>query len=445
MSFRTDKQTLEDLMLFGRSNSRSVFEIFNHTHSRGAMRVMGDMFRNPLSDDQAIRRRVESISFFTSHTIDFPFTGEMFDALEFYLNNVDRRTQLSKDNNNMSQKLRNILRGDVEFAWIHNGIVASLNLLNLLDTFLGELRKNHYPDADNRCEELAKLLAFEEWKWYKEYKGKKKLTQDQSIELDRAFRFQYRDKLSRMLEHIFFIDVYMSVASVAVERKYVFPEACPAEDICLKLKGVYHPLLDKPVGNDLEMDKETNVIFLTGANMAGKSTMMKTLSIALFLAHMGFPVPAQYMKFSVRNGMFTTINLPDNLNRGYSHFYTEVMRVKKVGENLNNTGRLIVLFDELFRGTNVKDAYDATLAVVQAFAKNRDSLFIISTHITEVGEALKGVCKNMRYLYMPTRMENMKPVYPYKLTEGITTDRHGLVIVNNEHIVEIIKGEYHDF
>ena len=50
MSFRTDKQTLEDLMLFGRSNSRSVFEIFNHTHSRGAMRVMGDMFRNPLSD-----------------------------------------------------------------------------------------------------------------------------------------------------------------------------------------------------------------------------------------------------------------------------------------------------------------------------------------------------------------------------------------------------------
>ena len=298
-------------MLFGRSNSRSVFEIFNHTHSRGAMRVMGDMFRNPLSDDRAIRRRVENISFFTSHTIDFPFTGEMFDALEFYLNNVDRRTQLSKDQNNMSQKLRNILRGDVEFAWIHNGIIASLNLLNHLDAFLGELRKHHYPDADNRCEELAKLLAFEEWKWYKEYKGKKKLTQDQSIELDRAFRFQYRDKLSRMLEHIFFIDVYMSVASVAVERKYVFPEACPAEDICLKLKGVYHPLLDKPVGNDLEMDKETNVIFLTGANMAGKSTMMKTLSIALFLAHMGFPVPAQYMKFSVRNGMFTTINLPN--------------------------------------------------------------------------------------------------------------------------------------
>lgn len=445
MSFRTDKQTLEDLMLFGRSNSRSVFEIFNHTHSRGAMRVMGDMFRNPLSDDQAIRKRVENISFFTSHTIDFPFTGEMFDALEFYLNNVDRRTQLSKDQNNVSQKLRNILRGDVEFAWIHNGIIASLNLLNHLDAFLGELRKNHYPDADNRCEELAKLLVFEEWKWYKEYKGKKKVTQDQAIELDRAFRFQFRDKLLRILEHIFFIDVYMSVASVAVERKYVFPEACPAEDICLKLKGVYHPLLDKPVGNDLEMDKETNVIFLTGANMAGKSTMMKTLSIALFLAHMGFPVPAQYMKFSVRNGMFTTINLPDNLNRGYSHFYTEVMRVKKVGENLNNTGRLIVLFDELFRGTNVKDAYDATLAVVQAFAKNRDSLFIISTHITEVGEALRGVCKNIRYLYMPTRMENMKPVYPYKLTEGITTDRHGLVIVNNEHIVEIIKGEYHDF
>lgn len=58
---------------------------------------------------------------------------------------------------------------------------------------------------------------------------------------------------------------------------------------------------------------------------------MKTFSIAIFLAHVGFPVPAEAMEFSVRNGMFTTINLPDNLSMGYSHFYAEVLRVEESG------------------------------------------------------------------------------------------------------------------
>lgn len=70
----------------------------------------------------------------------------------------------------------------------------------------------------------------------------------------------------------------------------------------------------------------------------------------------------------MRNGMFTTINLPDNLSMGYSHFYAEVLRLKKVVMQLQQTKKLVIVFDELFRGTNVKDAYDATLAVTEAFA-----------------------------------------------------------------------------
>ncbi len=72
--------------------------------------------------------------------------------------------------------------------------------------------------------------------------------------------------------------------------------------------------------------------FLTGANMAGKSTFIKPLGIAMYLGHMGFPVPASRMEFAVRDGIFTTINLPDNLSRGASHFYAEVLRIKNVAE-----------------------------------------------------------------------------------------------------------------
>lgn len=175
--------------------------------------------------------------------------------------------------------------------------------------------------------------------------------------------------------------------------------------------------------------------------MAGKSTFMKSFSIALFLAHVGFPVPAEEMEFSVRNGMFTTINLPDNLSMGYSHFYAEVLRVKKVAQQLCQTKNLVVIFDELFRGTNVKDAYDATLAVTEAFSEIPDCLFVISTHIIEVGQVLQECCDNIRFVYLPTKMEGSVPVYTYQLAEGITNDRHGMIIINNERIIEIINGE----
>lgn len=167
---------------------------------------------------------------------------------------------------------------------------------------------------------------------------------------------------------------------------------------------------------------------------------MKTFGVCIFLAHMGFPIPAESMEFSVQNGMYTTINLPDNLNMGYSHFYAEVLRVKKVAESVSRSQNLIVVFDELFRGTNVKDAYDATVAVTEAFAANRNCTFIISTHIIEAGETLRGLCDNINFAYLPTIMQGSMPVYTYKLASGITNDRHGMMIINNERIIEIIKS-----
>ena len=128
------------------------------------------------------------------------------------------------------------------------------------------------------------------------------------------------------------------------------------------------------------------------------------------------------------------------LKLGYSHFYAEVLRVKKVAIEVSRDKRLVVIFDELFKGTNVKDAYDATVAVTEAFAGIRNCTFIISTHFIEAGEVLKDKCDNINFVYLPTKMEGSKPIYTYTLAPGITDDRHGMMIVNNEHIIEIIKN-----
>ncbi|MCH5687335.1 hypothetical protein LWM68_25585 [Niabella sp. W65] len=188
------------------------------------------------------------------------------------------------------------------------------------------------------------------------------------------------------------------------------------------------------------MNVQNNVLFLTGANMAGKSTLMKAIGINFYLAHMGFPVAATEMVFSVREGMYSSINVADNIGLGYSHFYAEVVRVKQAAVAAASGKRLLLMFDELFKGTNVKDAYDGTLAVTKGFAHYQDCLFIVSTHIIEVAAALNEE-DNVQFVYMPTVMEGVVPRYTYKLEKGITEDRQGMMIINNEGILELLNAQ----
>ena len=114
--------------------------------------------------------------------------------------------------------------------------------------------------------------------------------------------------------------------------------------------------------------------------------------------------------------------------------------MKFIAQEVAANKNLVVIFDELFKGTNVKDAYDATVAVVEAFSEHRNCAYIISTHIIEAGQTLMKQCANFKYVYFPTIMDGSIPRYTYRLTEGITSDRHGMMIIRNEKIIDIIRG-----
>ena len=438
MGFRIDKQTLNDLAILSAGSNKSVYEIFNRTHTRGGAKLLEEMFQQPLSECDLIANRSAAIHYYMECGMEFPFRAAIFDAIEFYLDNTDTRSQLMSQNNTLEWKMKNLMGADTGYTWIQNGILGCLELLNTLNDFLNKTGNTSSKDVAEVNLNLRNLLNNEKWSWYLD---KKKINYEQAVVYDRVFRFEERENFRKVLYYVYLMDVYIAVAQVAKERGFAFASVCPGECNVLKMKGVFHPFLKQPIGNTIEVDENSNIIFLTGANMAGKSTFMKAFSIAIFLAHVGFPVPAESMKFSVRNGMFTTINLPDNLSMGYSHFYAEVLRLKKVAMQLQQTKNLVIVFDELFRGTNVKDAYDATLAVTEAFAGVPNCLFLISTHIIEIGLVLKERCKNIRFVYLPTKMEGSQPVYTYRLTEGITNDRHGMIIINNEKIIDIINGE----
>lgn len=441
MSFTIDKQTLDDLHIFGKSRGGAIYNLFNTTQTRGGAQVLEEMFLYPLSAREKINKRSDIIKYFQEKNVGFPFRNEAFDAIEHYLENTDDRSRLSPEEDTLQRKLRNVMGADTDYELLHKGVVSLIEVFNGLQDFLKEINADHAPLAyREEVREIQLLLSDEQLTWMFGEKGHKKLAYAKTAKFDQVLRFVVRDKMKKLLYYIYNLDVYISVAQVATSRNFTFAHALDTKENTLRIEGMYHPTLTKPVANTVQVDRNSNVIFLTGANMAGKSTFMKTLGVTIFLAHMGFPVPATRMEFSVQNGMFTTINLADNLNMGYSHFYAEVLRLKKVAEHISRTENMIIIFDELFRGTNVKDAYDATVAVTEAFAGKRNCTFIISTHIIEAGEVLKEHCENINFVYFPTVMKGNMPEYTYTLTPGITNDRHGMMIINNENILGIIRS-----
>ncbi|WP_442591466.1 MutS-related protein [Pedobacter sp. AW31-3R] len=438
MAFLTDQQTINDLNLFGKSGGASIYQIFNRTKTRGGAAMLEEMFRFPLSDERKINHRSQIIQQFAKTGASFPFSIDHFDPVESYLKNTDSRTKLSAQEDSITKKLSNMVAVDAITSGIYLGIANLLKLLNELQQFLNSHNGGDFDFYEQDKEDLLEMLATPGIKEVLELPVNVKISAREYIQYDELFRFRHRDVVLKIISYVYGLDVYFSVALVAVERAFVFPTALPKQQHVLKLEGVYHPELQKAVPNSIHINAGSNVIFLTGANMAGKSTFMKSLSIALFLAHIGFPVAAKKMEFSVLDGIYTTINLPDNLGMGASHFYVEVLRTKRIAQELKLGRNLFVLFDEMFRGTNVKDAAEATIAFTEAFAGKRDSIFVISTHIIEAGEVLKERCDNINFVYLPTHMDGTKPIYTYTLEQGLTADRHGMIIIRNEGILEIL-------
>lgn len=441
MKFVIDKQTLEDLNILGRYKTNSVFNVFNHTVTRGGGLVLEQMFLNPLTDAREINFRRDIFEFFQRGKFGFPISKEEFELSERYLGNTDHKNIIVSYLNNIKRKAVQMIANDEEFGLMQEGLAATISMLIKLDVFMGNLheaaKSSAYQEQADKAWEILRnknlglILKSEKREKYKFW---------QFAFYDHKLRYTLSESLSELMKIVHDLDVYISVSDIGARRGFVYASANDDKEVNIDIKGVYHPCIPDAVANDIHLDNHSNVLFLTGANMAGKSTLMKSFGISLYLAHMGFPLAVKSMNFTVQDGIYTSINVPDDLNMGYSHFYAEVVRVKKIAIEVASGENLIVMFDELFKGTNVKDAYDATVAVTEAFSKIHECVFIVSTHIMEAGLTLKERCDNIRFKYLPTKMNGSVPTYPYVLDEGISNDRHGMMIIKNEKIIEIIVG-----
>lgn len=440
MSFLADKQTLDDLNIPGRYNNKSVYRIFDGVITSGGRKLLDDMFRQPLTDHLAINERSSVFQYFGRNPVAFPFSSDAFNVVENYLTTGAGANMPATAWHIVSRKLLKTAIRDNSYDLLVTGVGKTIALLIAFRDFVYKLAgQGAYSPVQEHFETVRQIFNDRRLHWLREEIDVKQISLLKLIKYDYQLRTGLREEMETLIDIIYQFDVYIAVSTVARTKHFCYAKALPKHKNVINISGLFHPSVEHAVSNNISFHPGANVAFLTGANMAGKSTFMKSFGIAVYLSHMGFPVPAAEMEFSVKDGLFSTINVPDSLEHGYSHFYAEVLRVKSVAEQVGGSKDLVVIFDELFKGTNVKDAFDATLAITAAFSENNNCFFIISSHIIEVGEALKERGGSFQFLYLPTVMEGNVPRYTYQLEPGITADRHGMIIIENEGLIELIR------
>ena len=200
-------------------------------------------------------------------------------------------------------------------------------------------------------------------------------------DFDQLARDRAKPTLLGLLASLGRVEAMWSLAAATLEHRWSYPR--PASRFAAV--GLFHPFLgEHAVRNDLDLEPQIRVCFVTGPNMAGKSTFLKAMALAVFLAHLGCGVPATAMDFPVVGTIFSSVHIVDNLSAGESFYLAEVRRMRALALALAEHQSVFAVVDEPFRGTNVHDAAEATVATITRLADHPAALAVVASHVGEV-------------------------------------------------------------
>jgi DNA mismatch repair ATPase MutS len=256
---------------------------------------------------------------------------------------------------------------------------------------------------------------------------------------------ELRDPIAEALAFVAELDALDAMATTSREQGWVLPDVIDAEGVLVEADGLVHPFVESAVPNPVALDRDGPLIFLTGPNMAGKTTWMRAVGVGVLLAQAGMGVPARRMRIAPAEALFSSLHPTDDLQEGRSTFMAEVLRVRAAAELLAEGNRALILFDEAFRGTNVLDARDASLTVIRGFRHARRGATVFSSHLADLAEELRGE-SGIRFRRFEGRVVEGEPRFDYTLQEGVSEQRFGMLLLRRAGIPDLlarIEGGHH--
>jgi DNA mismatch repair protein MutS len=265
------------------------------------------------------------------------------------------------------------------------------------------------------------------------------LASRRSLAATRAFdqlaREGAKPLLTSLLHCMGEVEALWSLAAATREHGWTYPRPSSR----FRAIGLFHPFLGRQaVANDLDMDGRVRVCFVTGPNMAGKSTFLKAIAVAVVLAHAGCGVPATSMEFRPVGTVFSSVQLVDNLSTGESFYLAEVRRIAALARALADHGSAIAIVDEPFRGTNVHDAAEASVAVITRLAAHPAALVLVASHL---GEIVPAIVENpgIALFHFAADVATDHPRFDYRLREGASTQRLGMTLLQQEGVLDLLE------
>ena len=247
----------------------------------------------------------------------------------------------------------------------------------------------------------------------------------------------HANDLPRWIETIGEIDAYCSLATFAYNHpEYIYPKICP-QSFHLQANGLGHPLMDrnKCVRNGIDIDKRPFFIIITGANMAGKSTYLRTVGVNYLLACIGAPVWAEQMEIYPAR-LVTSLRTSDSLTDNESYFFAELKRLKLIIDKLEAGEELFIILDEILKGTNSMDKQKGSFALIKQFM-NMNANGIIATHDLLLGTLIDSFPQNIRNYCFEADITNNELTFSYRMRDGVAQNMNACFLMKKMGIAVI--------
>ena len=253
---------------------------------------------------------------------------------------------------------------------------------------------------------------------------------------------EYIPRLQRVANTLSDIDVFVSLSDVAEEYGYVKPEF--NDDNVIDIVDGRHPIVERNVSansyisNDCKVEKDENILLITGPNMSGKSTYMRQLALIVILAQIGSFVPASSASLPIFDKIFTRIGASDDLAGGKSTFMVEMIEAKNA--LVESTANSLLIFDEIGRGTSTYDGIALAQSILEYINNTIKCKTLFSTHYHELTK-LENITKGIKNIHVSAKEDHGKLIFLYKINEGPIEKSYGIHVAQLAHLPnDVING-----
>ncbi len=437
---QNDKTTLRDLAVFPADGSGGIFALIDRTTTQSGRDALRRHILNPPDSYEQLVAVQDTIKFWSKHTKLWPVV-----ILNGTIVMLEKFFESAEGASAPPSGLATILTPTFQKLFNKREyFFTKFSLSHLSDFLKGCLQLTAIIDMPNVPERLlAELIKM---KGNLEHQLINELTEiSENTPFATLARLQYRARrelkntINRLISSYALLDAWHSMACATNEHKLVFADLIPELPVLLEGEGIYHPLLTTPVSYNLSFGDGKNFLLLTGANMSGKTTFLRAVGISSLLAHLGMGVPAKRLRTSFMQGIITNMHAEDNILKGESYFYAEVQRMKQIAAKLGSERPYLALMDELFKGTNVHDACECTKAVVEGLMNHPNHIMALSTHLYEVAQQFSNDGRILFYYFVTNISASGEYKFTYQLRQGISDDRIGYLILQQEGVIDMLK------